>query len=117
MRGWTAILLLVAAVHAHASGDDASPDHALTPCSAAWVAHVEERLGTGDGRGHGPDPGSAEWRSVVEFRLGIRDDPAVPSRESEAWCRHVDRLLRDREAPPANEGASSMTPGVHTRDQ
>ncbi|MEQ6890264.1 hypothetical protein ABE957_16450 [Halomonas sp. CS7] len=78
MLRWMAILLLAAAAQSQASDDDTSPDQALTPCSAAWVALVEARLGTGDGRGHGLDLGSGEWRSVVEFRLGIRDDPAAP---------------------------------------
>ncbi|MDT8880549.1 lysozyme inhibitor LprI family protein [Halomonas saccharevitans] len=111
MLGWMAILLLAAAAQSQASDDDASPDPAPMPCSAAWVSQIEARLGTGDGRGHGPDPGSEEWRSVVEFRLDIRDDPSVPSRESEAWCRHVDQRLRDREALLASEGAARESIG------
>ncbi len=62
-------------------------------CSDAWYRLVEQRVMTGDGQGHGPDAGSDEWKSVVEFRLGIRGTPDLPSREGEAWCRHVDGLL------------------------
>lgn len=100
-----AVLLLAAASLAQASGDEAASERAPTPCSEAWVARVEAQLGTGDGRGHGPDPGSEEWRSVVEFRLGVRDDPAVPSRGSEAWCRFVDRRLA------AGEGVTRAATG------
>ena len=63
------------------------------PCSDEWEQWVESRLPTGDGHGHGPDVGSDEWRSVVEFKLGVRDDPSVPSRDSEEWCSFVDKHL------------------------
>lgn len=65
------------------------------PCSETWFAWVENRVPTGDNAGHGPNPGSAEWKSVIEFRLGIRDDPAVPDVDSDAWCGHIDALVRD----------------------
>ena len=29
-----------------------------SPCSEAWFNHVEQRINTGDGYGHGPDIGS-----------------------------------------------------------
>lgn len=105
MIRWMAILLLAAA-HAQAGDDDAALDRASAPCSEAWVTHVEAWLGTGDGRGHGPDPGSEEWRSVVEFRLGLRDDAAVPSRESEAWCHYVDQRLTVGEGVSRETGPS-----------
>jgi len=64
-------------------------------CSEAWYRSIEQRLSTGDGHGHGPDVGSEEWKSVVEFKLGVRGAADVPSRESDAWCRYVDGLMRE----------------------
>ena len=63
------------------------------PCSPAWYKAVEQRISTGDGRGHGPDLGSEEWRSVIEFRLGIRGSPSVPERMSSEWCHYIDRKV------------------------
>jgi hypothetical protein len=67
------------------------------PCSAAWARSIEAQVPTGDGQGHGPDVGSDEWKAVIEFRLGIRGQPGLPSRASQAWCSHVDRIVRERE--------------------
>ena len=66
------------------------------PCSDDWMMWVEDAVTTGDNQGHGPDVGSDEWKSVVEFRLGMRGDTAVPRRDSVAWCRYVDRAIKDR---------------------
>ncbi|MDP5290942.1 MliC family protein [Oceanimonas sp. CHS3-5] len=63
-------------------------------CSPEWAQWVEQKVQTGDGRGHGPDTGTDEWKSVVEFRLGIRGDAAVPARETQAWCEHIDALVK-----------------------
>lgn len=65
-----------------------SPD-AQSPCPDHLLQRIEQQVGTGDGRGHGPDIGSAEWYSVVEFRLGIRDNAAVPAPGTEAWCSFI----------------------------
>ena len=64
------------------------------PCTDEWQQWVESRVTTGDGHGHGPDIGSDEWQSVVEFKLGVRGDPAVPPRNTDAWCRFVDEQIR-----------------------
>lgn len=91
------------------------------PCSEAWTRWVEERVPTGDGRGHGPDVGSEEWKSVVEFKLGIRGAPDVPERESDAWCRHVDEIVRARSRPgagrrPGTAGAAAVAWRVRAGD-
>lgn len=61
-----------------------------------------------DGKGHGPDVGADEWKSVIEFKLGIRGDPNLPDRDSEAWCRQIDQIVRER-APTLsqNDGVSN----------
>lgn len=63
------------------------------PCSAAWFADVERRVGIADAEGHGPDLGSAEWKSAVEHRLGVRDDGSFPEPDTPAWCQEVQRRL------------------------
>ncbi len=91
VSAWRCLLVLVVSIpmtDVAASRPDTGP-----LCSEAWYRLVEQRVVTGDGRGHGPDAGSQEWKSVVEFRLGIRDAPGVPPRDSEAWCGYVDGLL------------------------
>ena len=65
------------------------------PCTTDWYKLVEQKVGVTDSHGHGPDLGSVEWRSAVEFKLGIRDDPAVPDPDSEAWCAHIDAVIRN----------------------
>jgi len=62
-------------------------------CSEPVYRRIEAQVPTGDGRGHGPDVGSEEWKSVVEFKLGIRDQGEAPSRDSDAWCRYIDRIV------------------------
>jgi hypothetical protein len=71
----------------------------LAPCSAAWYAHVEHRVGIADTQGHGPDPGSREWKLALEYQLGVRDDEGFPDPASAAWCERIDALLPDH-APP-----------------
>jgi len=97
VSAWRCLLVLVVSIpmtDVAASRPDTGP-----LCSEAWYRLVEQRVVTGDGRGHGPDAGSQEWKSVVEFRLGIRDAPGVPPHDSEAWCGYVDGLLwPEREA-------------------
>ncbi len=89
---------------------ESSQEEPSRPCSSAWARKIEERVSTGDGRGHGPDPGSREWRSVVEFRLGIRGDPEVPSRESDAWCRFIDEIVRSERPSSSGRPESDRTP-------
>lgn len=62
-------------------------------CSPQWLSLVEEKIGTADGQGHGPDIGSQEWRSVIEFHLGVRGNRQLPSRNSEGWCVYIDQLV------------------------
>jgi hypothetical protein len=68
----------------------------LAPCSAAWYALVEHRVGVADAQGHGPDPGSEEWKLAVEHHLGVRDDPDFPEPASAAWCERIHALLPER---------------------
>jgi hypothetical protein len=79
---------------AHVPALQAQGAESASACNAAWYRSIEAKVPTGDGQGHGPDVGSDEWKSVVEFKLGIRGDPAVPSRDSEAWCRYIDQIVR-----------------------
>ena len=71
---------------------------AETLCSDSWYRFIEETVPTSDNQGHGPYVGSGEWKSVIEFKLGIRDKPNLPDRDSEAWCRHIDQIVRERYA-------------------
>lgn len=66
------------------------------PCSWQLYREIEERLGSGDGMGHGPDIGSAEWMSVIEFRLGIRDDETLPDAGTNQWCGLINSLASER---------------------
>jgi uncharacterized protein len=93
-----------AALSANNDGKSSPPTEAL--CSNAWYRSIEEKVPTGDGRGHGPDVGSDEWKSVVEFKLGIRGQPDVPRRDSQAWCRHIDQIVRNRHASATGSGNS-----------
>ena len=63
------------------------------PCSDDWNRHVDQKVVTGDGQGHGPDIGSDEWQSVVEFKLGIRGQEGLPERGSDEWCRLIDEMV------------------------
>jgi uncharacterized protein len=98
MRTWlTLCMIVVAALFPGCDGDESSHAQAssetVVSCSETWYGTVEAKVSTGDGRGHGPDVGSDEWKSVVEFKLGIRGKPDIPSRGSDAWCRHIDQVL------------------------
>lgn len=88
-----AILLGVAAC-AGVDSPAQSRTNVAALCTEAWYRSIEAKVPTGDGQGHGPDVGSDEWKSVVEFKLGIRGDPKVPGRDSEAWCRYIDQMVR-----------------------
>jgi hypothetical protein len=94
MNRWLAICLGVAAFEFTACNRDESRSETRAVCSESWYRTIDEKVPTGDGQGHGPDVGSDEWKSVVEFKLGIRGDPDVPNRGSEAWCRHIDQIVR-----------------------
>lgn len=94
MSRWFAICLVVGAAHVTACQRDGSTSETTALCSESWYRMIEDRVPTGDGQGHGPDIGSDEWRSVVEFQLGIRGESDVPRRDSAAWCRHVDEIVR-----------------------
>lgn len=100
---WLAVFLIGAAACAQAN--DASGPGTGTLCSDAWYRSMEERVPTSDGQGHGPDVGSDEWKSVIEFRLGIRGKPGLPTHDSEAWCRHIDRIVRKGRATMAPDTA------------
>ena len=96
MIRWIAAVILFAAVGAQASDEHFSPAKAEIPCSDAWYRFIAETVTASDSHGHGPDVGSDEWKSVIEFKLGIRDKPDLPDRDSEAWCRHIDRIIREK---------------------
>lgn len=68
----------------------------LELCSPQWEHFIEDKVLSGDGKGHGPDIGSAEWKSVIEFKLGIRGNPSVPDKKSEAWCHYIDSKVRNK---------------------
>ena len=63
-------------------------------CSESWYQVVEQKIASGDGKGHGPDIGSEEWKSVIEFKLGVRGEPNVPDRDSDEWCRFIDEFIQ-----------------------
>jgi hypothetical protein len=63
------------------------------PCTKAWYAQLETRLGTGDGQGHGPDIGGEEWMSVIEFKLGVRGRAEVPPLGTPEWCLYIDEQV------------------------
>lgn len=98
------ILMLTAGAALSASNDGKSSPQSETLCSDAWYRSIEKKVPTGDGQGHGPDLGSDEWKSVVEFKLGIRGQPDVPGRDSQAWCRHIDQIVRSRHASATGSG-------------
>jgi uncharacterized protein len=108
MSRWVAVFIIFVAICAQASNDHRSSMAAETPCSDPWYRFIEETVTTSDNHGHGPDVGSGEWKSVIEFKLGIRDKPNLPDRDSEAWCRHIDQIVRERyAASPENNGDPS----------
>jgi uncharacterized protein len=102
------VLIIFVAVLAQANDDHRPSMAAETRCSDSWNRFIEETVPTSDNQGHGPDVGSGEWKSVIEFKLGIRDQPNLPDRDSEAWCRHIDQMVRERYAASSgNNGARS----------
>jgi len=88
----------------------AAPAHADSACGDAAHRAIEKKLPSGDGQGHGPDIGSDEWKSVIEFKLGVRGKAGVPGRETDAWCRYVERLIDER-ASRSGSGAKGSAPG------
>jgi uncharacterized protein len=104
LRACLAAFLVVASVCARASEGKAAGTEIMTPCSAPWYRWVEEKVPTSDAQQHGPDVGSDEWKSTIEFRLGIRGQPNVPGRDSDAWCRYVDQLVRETRTSSAGNG-------------
>ncbi|MDI1246002.1 MAG: MliC family protein [Rhodoferax sp.] len=94
MNKYLVTCLIFAAAFAGASHAESSTPDTFGLCSDAWYRFTEQKVPTADGQGHGPDIGSDEWKSVVEFKLGIRYKPDVPLRDSEAWCRYIDPIVR-----------------------
>lgn len=90
----------------------AASTEASVLCSESRYRMIDEKVPTGDGQGHGPDIGSDEWKSVVEFKLGIRGEPDVPSRNSDAWCRHIDEIVRSRRTSSATSGNAGLADGA-----
>ena len=110
MSRWIAAFFIFAAVCAQASDDHLSNTEAEALCSDSWSIFIEKTVPTGDNQGHGPDVGSDEWKSVIEFKLGIRNEPNLPDRDSEAWCRHIDQIVRQKcFASPRNNGNLNET--------
>ena len=104
MNRWLAVLLVVAAPCAQAGEGGRSSPETTTLCSASWYRWIEAKVPTSDDQKHGPDVGSDEWKSAIEFKLGIRDEPNLPSRGSEAWCRHIDQIVRESRTSSASNG-------------
>lgn len=115
MPRWITAMIICAAVCALASDYNLSSAETEIPCSDSWYRFIDEAVATRDDQGHGPDVGSDEWKSVIEFKLGIRDKPNLPDRDSDAWCRHIDQIVRERYPDSSlNRGArsgSAMTAG------
>jgi len=89
---WVACLIgLSAWSRAAAAG---APPQTPVPCSPDWLQWVEQTVSSGDGQGHGPDIGSGEWKSVIEFKLGLRGAAALPTPDSQSWCRFIDEAIR-----------------------
>jgi len=107
MNRWLLIALIVVATYAPAG--DSGEMETQVPCTDAWYRYIEGHVPTGDGQGHGPDIGSDEWKSVIEFRLGIRGEPDLPARDSEAWCRAIDEIVRGSGTPSENGGDHGET--------
>jgi len=89
------VLLIIIIVHIQSGIAAASDPGRDSFCTQEWYQFVEKKVATGVGQGHGPDLGSGEWQSVVEFKLGIRGIVDVPQRNSDAWCRYIDRIVRN----------------------
>ncbi|MBV5330048.1 MAG: MliC family protein [Chlorobium sp.] len=100
------VVLIVQVRPGHAGA--ASPDSDGF-CTQEWYRFIDNKVATGDGRGHGPDLGSTEWQSVVEFKLGIRGKAEVPQRNSDAWCHHIDQIVRNSRMGETKNGKSSRS--------
>jgi uncharacterized protein len=101
---WAAIFLIGTSGCAQASDDRVAGSETTTLCSASWYRWIEAKVPTSDAQQHGPDVGSDEWKSVIEFKLGIRGKPDVPSRDNEAWCQQIDRLVRETRTSSESSG-------------
>jgi uncharacterized protein len=102
MRRWRLALVAALALEASAGWASGAEDR----CSDSWYRSIERSVGTSDGQKHGPDVGSDEWKSTIEFKLGIRGVADLPSRDDDAWCRYVDRVVRGRRDPSRPRGPS-----------
>ena len=98
------VILIVQVQPGHAG--NASPDKGGF-CTQEWYLFIDNKVATGDGRGHGPDLGSTEWQSAVEFKLGIRGKAEVPQRNSDAWCHHIDQIVRNSRMEEAKSGKNT----------
>lgn len=106
MNRWLVMFLLIATVDAQASDTQPLNADMGALCTDTWYHSIEAKVPTGDGHGHGPDIGSDEWKSVIEFQLGIRDQPNLPPRHSDAWCRHINQLVLTRRTSSDGDGDS-----------
>ena len=110
MKFWITVVIIFFMAMFQANNCRSSNSEMGTPCSNSGFRLVEEKIKPSDTQDHGPDVGSDEWKSVIEFKLAIRGDPNIPDRDSEAWCRHIDQIVRERtSASSQNDGASNET--------
>lgn len=70
----------------------------LKPCSDDWNQWIEEKVGTQDKDGHGPDIGSQEWQQTIQFRLKL-NAKQVSRLGSEKWCNEIDAMVRLDQKP------------------
>ncbi|MGD8293155.1 MAG: MliC family protein [Desulfobacterales bacterium] len=106
MSKWVSVIIILVAIFGQATNDYRLIMAAETLCSNSWYRFIEKTMRTSDDQGHGPDVGSGEWKSVIEFKLGIRNNPSLPDRDSEAWCHHIDQIVRERHAASSEETGS-----------
>jgi uncharacterized protein len=95
MTRWIVAFIVFTAACVQAGNDQRPRMEERNLCSDSWYQFIEDAVVSSDNQGHGPDIGSEEWKSVIEFKLGIRDGPNLPDRDSDAWCRHIDRIVRE----------------------
>jgi uncharacterized protein len=107
-----ALAMIVMAAFYQASAGSGESLAAGALCSESWYRFIDQKVQTGDGQGHGPDIGSEEWKSVIEFKLGLRGQPNLPERESEAWCRRIDQIVREKEAPLRSDASPASAAGA-----
>ena len=115
MTRWIVTFIVFAAVCAQAGNDQRPQMDENVLCSDSWYQSIEDAVVSSDNQGHGPDIGSEEWKSVIEFKLGIRDEPNLPDRDSDEWCRHIDQIVLERNAASSNhsldQSGSAMATG------